>query len=229
MEHADRIGTKRMRTAARALSVVLHPLFMPFYALLMAFRLDFHLGFFLPVRVLDLPGIGEVQVGDAQLLLIMVFTMTVLFPLTSVLFLRRQGLLSQLDMPRREERIAPFLLTLFYYGLAYWLLRRSGHHEAVASMFTGASLVLAALLAITMRWKISAHTAGMGGLIGALAGLHLLHGAFSVKVLAALVLIAGLLASARLIDSDHTPAQVGSGAVLGFAVVFLCVATGFHP
>ncbi|MCB0783396.1 MAG: hypothetical protein KDC02_04045, partial [Flavobacteriales bacterium] len=59
-----------MRTVAHLLSIVLHPLFMPLYTLVLAFRLDPNLSFFLPEEV-------------RLITFAMVFLMTVLFPLLS--------------------------------------------------------------------------------------------------------------------------------------------------
>lgn len=199
-----------MRIAARWMSILLHPLFMPVYTLVIAFRLDFNLSFFLPAVVL------WVTLG-------MVFVMTVLFPLTSVLMLLRGGIVETLEMRRPQERIAPYVMTLFYYTLAYWLLRKTEQHEATYAMLFGAIAAVGLTTLITLRWKISAHMVGIGGLLGALAGLFLLHGTFGIEVLAIGVVIAGALGTARLVDSDHDPAQVYCGALLGFVVMFLCV------
>jgi hypothetical protein len=64
--------------------------------------------------------------------------------------------------------------------------------------------------------------------VGALGGLLLIHGAVGPFALATAILAGGLLGTARLVDSDHSPAQVYSGAVLGFAVVFLCVTRSWY-
>ena len=50
-------------------------------------------------------------------------------------------------MPTRQERIAPFVMTLVYYGMAYYLLRQTPLHPAMHATFVGA---LAALLAGTV-------------------------------------------------------------------------------
>ncbi len=203
-----------MRVAARWISILLHPLFMPVYTLVLAFRLDFNLSFFLPPVVL------WVTLG-------MVFVMTVLFPLTSVLMLLRGGLVETLEMRTRKERIAPYVMTLFYYSLAYWLLRKTEHHGATYAMLFGAILAVGLTTVITLRWKISAHMVGIGGLLGALTGLFLLHGTFNIQVLAIVIVIVGVLGTARLVDSDHDPAQVHIGALLGFLVMFLCVSSSW--
>jgi hypothetical protein len=147
-------------------------------------------------------------------------------------------------MTTRRERIPTYLLSLFYYGMTYWLLRRTDQHESVFAMFTGAMLVLVVVTAITFRWKISVHMAGIGGLVGALTGLFALHGSFSIGVIAAAIIATGLLGSARLADSDHSPAQLGAGRLPGLrdrvllrvrivprvsrriAIVLLCMAAG---
>jgi hypothetical protein len=204
-----------VRLAARWISILLHPLFMPLYTLAIAFQLDFRLSFFLQ------PAMRWITYG-------MVFVMTVLFPLSSAWMLKRGGLVSGIDMPTARERVGPYVMTLFYYALTYWLLRRTLHHEATYAMFFGAMMALLATMLITLRWKISAHMVGIGGLLGALGSLMLLHGAIGPFVLATAILASGLLGTARLLDSDHQPAQIYAGAVMGFVVVFLCVIRSWY-
>ncbi|MBL7962897.1 MAG: hypothetical protein JNM31_03545 [Flavobacteriales bacterium] len=202
-----------MRTLSHWLSVLLHPLFMPLFTLVVAFQLDHRLSFFLP------PGMRLLTFG-------MVLVLTVLFPLTSALMLVRGGLVTDLRMERREERIAPFVMTLFYYGLCYYLLRRSVQHESTLALFLGAILALALTLLISLRWKISAHMVGIGGLLGGLSGLLWKHGTFAPTEMALFIVLAGALGTARLLVSDHSPAQVAAGFVLGFACVLATVAGG---
>lgn len=204
-----------LRRAARWTGILLHPLFMPFYTLATVLRIDFRLSFFLQPPMLSITHW-------------MVFVMTVVFPLASLLMLKRGGLVSGIDLPTARERIGPYTMTLFYYALTYWLLRRTMHHEATYAMFFGAILALLATTLITRRWKISAHMVGIGGLLGALGGLLLLHGSVGPFLLSAVIIAAGLLGTARLLDGDHTPAQIYAGATLGFACVFLCVVRSWY-
>ena len=204
-----------LHATARWISVLLHPLFMPLYSLLLAFNLDFRLSFFLS------PAMLWITYG-------MIFVMTVLFPLSSMLMLMRGGMVSGILMPTARERIGPFVMAIVYYALTYWLLRRTSHHEATYAMLFGATLTLVATTLITLRWKISAHMVGIGGLLGALSALLLLHGSVGPFTLATAVLAAGLLGTARLLDGDHSPAQVYSGIVLGYVIVFLCVTRSWY-
>jgi hypothetical protein len=196
-----------MRPIALALSYALHPLLMPLLTLWLALELDAHLGYFLDDQA-------------RWLLLAMVGLMTVAFPLTSALLLRRAGLITSLEMPRRSERIAPYAMTLLYYGMTWYLLARSPLHPLALALFSGAVLALLMATLITLRWKVSAHMIGIGGCLGAVAALDLMHRLGAFLPLCLLVVVTGALGTARLLTSDHTPAQVYVGALLGFACVF---------
>ena len=77
---------------------------------------------------------------------------------------------------------------------------------------------------ISLRWKISAHLTGMGGLCAFIAVLSTTYGASPsvMWVLIASVLISGIVGVARLGLGSHTPAQAGAGFLLGAAAMALC-------
>lgn len=198
-----------MRKAAHVLSLVLHPVWMPTLVLILAFAIDPHLTFtFSPQGQWILVG--------------MVFVMTALFPASSIMMLWRSGLVEQLSMPRRSERVVPFLLTLVYFCMAYYLLRRTPSSTATLALFSGIIMTMAAVVVLTLRWKVSIHMAGIGGLIGMLLGLMVIHGA-QAWFLPLVFVVAGALGTARLLVSDHTPAQIYVGTAIGLVSVFTCL------
>ncbi|MFT3884401.1 MAG: hypothetical protein QM724_02915 [Flavobacteriales bacterium] len=205
-----------MRSLARVLSVVLHPVWMPTIILVLAFTTDPFLSFrFLPKQRLYFYG--------------MVLCMTGIFPALSTFMLWRSGLVSSTSLPTRGERVMPFLLTLFYYGTTYYLLRHTPSHPVTLSLFFAAALALFLTLLITLRWKISAHMVGIGGLLGALLGMMAVHGTHAPLLLASAFVAAGVLGTARLLDSDHSPAQVYAGALLGATCTLGCIVYGIAP
>ena len=199
-----------MRPLAHALSILLHPLLMPVLTLGLAFTLDPHLSYFIEPR-------------SQLVILAMVGMMTVVFPLLSIALLWRSGLVSGVTLPLREERTAPYVMTLFYHGMAYYLLRRSELDPATFSLVFGGMVALLATLLINLRWKISAHMVGIGGLLGALSSLLVQHGTIAPLELAPFILVAGALGTARLLVSDHTPAQIYVGGAVGFLSTFVCI------
>ncbi len=197
-----------MKTAANALSVLLHPVWMPTLTIAICFAIDPFLRY------------GFTRDG-VWILYGMVFTMTAFFPLLSALLMRRTGMVTDITMPQRMERIPAYFITLLYHGMCYYLLWRTNMHPDLLAIFLGALVALIALLVITFRWKISAHMTGIGGLIGSVVALMLEHGAYAPLLLCALFVVAGALGTARLIASDHSPAQIYSGFLLGCS----CTAT----
>lgn len=195
-----------MIRAARILSYALHPLCMPLLTLWLAFHVDLGLSYFLPAEL-------------RWLMLGMVALMTIAFPLTSTLLLMRAGMVSSLLMPERQERIAPYCMTLLYYGMTVYLLSRSALHPDGLALLIGAFIALGLTTLVTLRWKISAHMVGIGGCLGALLGLNTLHSLDILFPISALVILAGALGTARLLTSDHSPMQVYAGFLLGLASV----------
>lgn len=203
-----------MKQAAHLLSLLLHPVWMPTLALVLAFAIDPHLTFSFTTK-------GQ------WIIIGMVFIMTALFPISSMFMLWRSGMVSELAMPRRSERIVPYILVLIYFCMAYYLLRRTPSHPLVFALFTGIILALVLDLFITLRWKVSIHMTGIGGLVGMVLGLVLLHGALA-RFLPLLLLLAGALGTARLLVTDHTPAQVYAGTLIGFVATLGCMLFGIY-
>jgi hypothetical protein len=207
---------RTMRTAAHFISALLHPLFMPLYTLLVAWRMDVHLGYFVNAQV------KWITVG-------MVLAMTVVFPLVSTLLMLRGGYISSLTVPQREERPQVFIMALFYFVLMYYLVRKLPHHPATLALLFGGVLAVALALVITLYWKISAHLVGMGGLLGALGGLLVLHGTFAPVEMAFFIVLAGALGTARILLGAHDAPQVYGGCAVGFLSTFGCVVWGIAP
>lgn len=199
-----------MVTAARLLSVLLHPVFMPTITLWAMITLDPGLAFFVPP-------------DRRPMAIFMVALMSALFPLVSMQLLVRARVITSLELHERRERPVAYGITLIYFGATWYLMHRTPFHPAVQAMLVGAFAALLLTLLITLRWKISAHLVGIGGMIGALAAVNSLHHLGLLPVLALLIAMAGLLATARLLSSDHTQAQVIAGGALGFACTWTSI------
>lgn len=187
---------------------------MPTCTVWLALLVDPHMRYFLPP-------------GSLWKLLAMLALMTIVFPIISALLLQRSGLITSMEMPTRQERIAPFAMTLVYFCMAYYLLRQTPVHPAVQAAFLGAIAALLATLLVTLRWKISAHMVGIGGLIGAITAIAMIHALPLTPVIAALILVGGVLGTARLLASDHTQGQIVAGAVLGWCCTYFAVLFGW--
>lgn len=189
------------------------PLLIPLLALYLAIRFDPYLVLFMPPE-------------KVQLTLIVVVLATFLFPLINLFLLRKAGVITSYGLENRKERIAPAISTIVYFALGYYLIKKGALPPVLYSLYLGAVFSAVAGLLVTFRWKISLHAAGMGGIVGGLYGLFKVHEFVHWPLLVVLILITGLVMSARLELKVHTPAQVYAGAAMGFTITLLSVVMG---
>lgn len=142
--------------------------------------------------------------------------LTVVMPVLYLVWLKHRGLITDLDVQRREQRTRPMLFTLACGGLA-WLALVVGAAPALMTLLVGVLwLQMVAIFFITLRWKISVHCAT----------------AASVAMVACVLLGMPLpflgipiIAWSRVRLRRHTLAQTVAGSLLGvvlFLTALLC-------
>jgi hypothetical protein len=160
-------------------------------------------------------------------LYILMFLLTALIPMISIFILMNNNMISSMELEKREERIAPFLLTLLYYFLAYFLLRKAHLPDVFYSAFIGSWIALLLSVIITFNWKISIHMVGIGGVTGTVAALFEIPSIeIDISILLGLILLMGLVGTARLALNAHKSEQVYVGALVGFLCEFLIIKSG---
>ena len=146
-------------------------------------------------------------------------TLCILAPSVYMLWLRKQGSLSDLNMTRREERTRPMLLTLGSAAAALVVLRLGAAPQMLLVISSAAVLQLLFVFPVTLRWKISFHTAVVASFVVLMWGLV----GPAALPLAGLV---PLIAWARIRLRHHTLAQTIAGALCGgltmMAALILC-------
>lgn len=194
-----------MTRLARFVSVFLHPLLMPLYAMLvMLFATQY--GLFL-------------NMSAVFFLIGIVFFFTCFVPLLYIIFLRKIGLVSSFSIQERRRRVNPLLFGGFMCYICYMVLVQiRGLDTLFPEMFYALTLFLVLLAIITLFWKISLHMAAIGGLLTIVFVFTNSFGLFLV-----IILLAGLLGTARLQLQAHSPTQIYVGFALGvcyFTVFF---------
>lgn len=202
-----------MAIAARIISYILHPIFIPVYLFLLFTEIE---------PVMSLVFTGETRWRFAFSLLVTI----VIFPLISIYYLMKKGMIDSLTMPTLRGRSLSYGITAFYYILSLYLLQDMQLPEIIYGLFTGLIVVLLLMALISLRYKISAHMTALGGMIGAVFWLGFHFGVWNPLVLITLILLAGFLAAARLYLQVHDESEVASGFLLGLLTIFfslLCV------
>jgi hypothetical protein len=119
-------------------------------------------------------------------------------------------------METKEERLVPFAANAALLMISYYLLEKLQLPGVYSSLLLGAAISVLLALLINSKWKISIHMIGIGGMTGILFGLStFLFIDLRLPMVFSLI-VAGLLATARLSLNAHSPAQLYAGFGLGF-------------
>ncbi len=157
-------------------------------------------------------------------LLVLIFVGTFMTPSLLIYYLFRSGYVQTLQLTTLSDRRLPYFLTALIYTVVAYLFRFRMEGVSTFAPEIGiliASIAISILLVgiISLSWQISAHSVGIGGVVGIIAGIMLKFSLTDLfTTLIGLVLLTGLIASARLKLNAHTPAQIAAGLALGLSV-----------
>ena len=162
-------------------------------------------------------------------LLIIISISTFFVPALLIYFLYRAGYVQTMHMDSLADRRVPYFLTALLYtattlvfAFRFKLLSEIAPEIGIIMGSITVSVTLVGL--ISLFWKISAHSVGISGLVGALLGVVIKFGETDLLYpLLGVVMLAGLLTSARLQLNAHTPSQISVGFGLGLAVSLAAV------
>lgn len=205
-----------MKLFSEIISIVFQPLLMPLLALYLLFS---HHDYF---RLVYNPAF-------VNRLYLIAFILVVILPILSFFVMYKWGLISDLKMSKRKERVLPTYVALIYYSCFYYLIRQiAGLDTIIVSAVFGGILAILAANIITSFWKISIHGIGISLVTAIFIGAIELKKVDHIYMALFLILLVGLVGFSRLYLKRHTPAQVYAGSALGFIIPYICVVNGLY-
>jgi hypothetical protein len=190
---------------AKIVSVLFHPVLLP----TLGFILLFSSGFYNSTLTTD----------AIRFILLVIFFSTATLPMLSIAIL---ALNSKFDflMPNSRDRIIPLLFTSVFYYIGFMLLGRI-HFLPVFKLFMIASvLLIVMLLLISFKWNISVHMAAVGAITATFFALSFRGGVNPLLAIATVVIVSGLVGTARLVLNKNNLLQVATGYFLGFIILY---------
>ncbi len=169
-------------------------------------------------------GIDIISLKTRLILLSFIMVCTFVLPSLTIFYLYKAGMVESLELKTLPERRLPYYATaLIYAFFSYFFAKKlqplSEISPGIAWILGSITLTILLVALISQKWQISAHGTGVGGLIGALAGIMIKTGSPQLQLpLMAAILMAGWVISARLHLNAHTPPQAYSGLGLGLVV-----------
>ncbi len=188
--------------AAKAISVIFHPLLMPLYGLLIIFSA--------PTLI------GYLPYGVKKTLLIITVINNVFLPFSFIPYFKIRNLISTWTIDNRRERIIPLITTSFFYSVTVFVTFRYHIPAFIKSFILAVALLAIAVTIINFWWKISIHAVGSGVVVALVTVLSINMDAPLPWLLITAILSSGLVLTSRLWLNSHNPGEVWSGFLLGF-------------
>lgn len=152
--------------------------------------------------------------------LLMVYLFTVILPSLLIHVYRRYQGWNLIELGHREKRMIPYILSIISYFTCVYVMERLHMPHFMGSIIVAALAVQIVCALINIWWKISTHTAAIGGVAGALFAFSYYLGFNPVWWLCLVIIVAGMVGTSRMILRQHSLSQV----VGGFGIGFLCAA-----
>jgi membrane-associated phospholipid phosphatase len=187
-------------------SFLFHPVFMPVLGLILIFNSGIY-ATKLPVQYL-------------QFIYSMALLCNVILPLSIIPVLIYLRHLQDVKIDDRRERLIPLFFATICFYMSYHIISRISPLVLANLFLLSAAISVFIVLFISIFWKISLHTAGLGGILGLITIISRVYHADLVIILSAAILVSGIIATSRLALRAHTISQILAGFTVGFVVTF---------
>lgn len=198
-----------LKIAAKIISWIFHPVFIPVYVLIFLLKEQSYL-------FVALTG------GKKTLTVIQFAVMYALFPVVTALLLKALGFISSIYMKTQRDRIIPYVICMIYYFWVWYVIKNQSIYPDELIQFT-LSVFISSVLGLMSNayMKISMHAMAVGAMTTFILLLALQGSISSGIYISAVLLITGLVCTARLVVSDHTNKEIYTGLFIGVASMVL--------
>ena len=198
---------KNIILAARVVSMVFTPFYLPIVGLMALFFLSY---------LSLMPTAYKLQV------LTLVYFFTILLPTMLIHLYRKYNGWNLIELGHREKRMVPYVISILCYFFCVYIMDMLHIPHFMGTIVSAALAIQIVCALINVWWKISTHTSAIGGEAGALFVFGELFGFNPVWWLCLVMILAGVMGTSRMILRQHSLSQV----VAGFWVGVICSVLG---
>jgi membrane-associated phospholipid phosphatase len=202
------VNEKKIILASRIISMVTTPFYLPVLGLIFLFTFSY-LSIFPTMYKL--------------LMVLLFYLFSVLLPTYLIhVYSKYEGWTTK-QLINRERRMVPYVISILCYFLGFYLLTLMNTPDFISVIFVVAIIIQVLCAAVNRWWKISIHSAGIGGVTGMVVAFSFILSFDPTWWLCMLLLIAGLVGTARMVLRQHSLAQIVCGYLIGLASGFIIV------
>ena len=194
--------------AARTVSMVFTPFYLPLAGLLALFIFSY---------------MSLMPLFYKTLVMLTVYLFTILLPTLLIHAYRNYQGWSRWQLGKRESRMVPYIIAILCYTLCYFVMSYFHVPQFMANIIVAALLIQVACAVVNVWWKISTHTAAIGGFEGALVAFSILFAFNPLWWFCVILVIAGAVGTSRMILRQHSLSQVITGFLSGTVIGFWAI------
>ena len=194
---------KNIIIASRVVSMVFTPFYLPTLGLLALFSFSY---------------LSLLPFQYKAIVIAIVYFFTILLPTLLIHIYRRHQHWNLIELGQRERRMVPYVLSILCYFTCVYIMRSLHIPHFMSSIVVAALCIQIICARGNGWWKISTHTAAIGGVVGALVAFAAIFGFNPLPWLCITIIIAGILGTSRMILRQHSLSEVVSGFLVGVFV-----------
>lgn len=194
--------------AARTVSMVFTPFYLPLAGLLALFIFSY---------------MSLMPLFYKTLVLLTVYLFTILLPTLLIHAYRNYQGWSRWQLGKRESRMVPYIIAILCYTLCYFVMSYFHVPQFMANILVAALLIQVVCAVVNVWWKISTHTAAIGGFEGALVAFSILFAFNPLWWFCVILVFAGAVGTSRMILRQHSLSQVVTGFLSGTVIGFWAI------
>lgn len=157
------------------------------------------------------------------MVLLIVYIFTILLPHTLIHLYRHYQGWSVLKLVTREGRMIPYIISIASYFACFYLMNTLHLPHFMSSIVVAAIAIQIICAIINNWWKISTHTAAIGGTTGALTAFSIIFGFYPLWWICILILLAGIVGTGRMLLRLHSLGEIVGGYIVGVMAGFIAV------
>lgn len=199
---------KRLILASRVISSIISPFYLPVFGMIVLFMFTY---------------LGMLDTWIKLRVLFIVYLFTVAIPTYLIRLYHYYHGWTPIQIGSKERRMVPYVIAIVCYFICYYILNLLHMPHFIGTVIVAALVLQVVCALVNLRWKVSTHSATIGGVIGALIAFSFLFTFNPTWWLFFLFFMAGLVGTSRMILRQHTLIEVSMGFLIGIVVAFLAV------
>ncbi len=199
---------KKLAVISRFLSLVFNPFYLPVVGMVILFLFSY---------------LNLLSWTYKLTVLALVYVFTVLAPTLLIRLYGNYHGWKPFELGQKERRVVPYIISILCYFACYYIMNYFHIPHFIGSILVIALVIQLVCAFINVWWKVSTHSAAIGGVTGTVVVFSMVFGFYLLWWLCLALVISGLVCSSRLVLRLHTLSQVLAGYFTGFALAVLVV------